>query len=245
MRRLASIWAQGWARRWALVGALGVAFAFAGCDLNPQPEVPSGATGGGAGSGGKAGGGGAGGASGGGGGINLGGAAGAGGASSGGAGGTTSMRGGGGAGGVRCDGGTCVDDPRAPNSCKSDQACKPSADFTASNCVESCAEVVCGANEACENGTCKPTGCASACKGGEICAPSGDGGFACVPDLCAGDAPVSCGVGESCAPATGACAPDPCNGVKCPAQQACQSGECRRAGDGGSGDSGPTDASAD
>jgi hypothetical protein len=82
-----------------------------------------------------------------------------------------------------------------------------------------------------------------------VCAQNTDGGGGCVPDLCAGDAAISCGLGESCAPTSGVCSPDPCNGVKCPAQQICAAGECRWSGDGGAGDAGDasdaSDASAD
>lgn len=135
-----------------------------------------------------------------------------------------------------CNEGSCVQDPCTPNSCAADQACKPNAAFTASECKPTCANVTCGAAENCEDGQCKPSGCGSGCPGGQLCASTADGGTVCTVDLCAGDAAAPCEPGEACDPATGACAPDPCNAVKCPAGQACVQGQCYLSVDAGTGD---------
>jgi hypothetical protein len=211
-------------------GALiGVVSLIGACNLNPQPEVPSGATGGKGGIGGAG--------TGGSGGLGMGGSAagGAGGVSSGGVGGS-----GGGVcdpscgSGSLCYGGQCVGDPCASNSCASDQACKPNQTFDAASCVPSCAGVTCAAGETCQDGTCVPTGCPSDCSNGEICLPDGDGGYSCQPDPCSSG--VNCNQSNVCAPTTGTCVPDPCVGVKCPVGQTCNLGECRLDDDAGTGD---------
>lgn len=148
--------------------------------------------------------------------------------------------------GELCNSGECVDDPCAPNSCAAEKACKPNSDFTQANCLPSCADVTCSAGQTCVDGACVATGCAAACAANEVCASDGDGGYACVPDLCQGDAAgAPCGIGETCEPASGACAPDPCNGVKCPNGQACGASECRWVGDASNGDAGVLDASSE
>lgn len=229
--------------------ALGLA---AACNLNPQPEVPGGSAGtGGFGA------------------VDAGaGVGGAGATGGGGMGGTNTSGGMGGAAGsgavagvvgcpTPCDTGkacnaetgNCVDDPCEPNSCATDQGCKPNADFTAAECFESCFGVVCDPGQTCVDGTCKTTGCATACTTGEVCAPTADGGFACRPDLCAkdGGAGTTCLPGATCNPVTGECDEDPCNAVKCPTAQSCNVGQCAASSDGGALDAGPEagDASSD
>ncbi len=235
----------------ALVVGCAVSCAWA-CDLNPQPEVPSGAAAaaGAGGFGGTAAG------------SGLGGSAGAGiGGYGGGAGaGATSGPGGSGGGsgggtgitdclpacnaGEVCNLGKCVDDPCEPNSCDAKQACKPNADFSAAGCFDSCASVNCAAAEQCDDGKCAPTGCSVTCAAGEVCLPGGDGGYACVPDPCTTEAGVLCGANQACDPLTLGCVLDPCIGVKCPAGQTCNAGQCVYAADAG-GDAGGSDAAND
>lgn len=197
--------------RLALV-ALPFAVALA-CDLNPQPEVPGGtaASGGvaGVGAGGKGGYAATGGLTGGGGGAEAG----------------SGPCGAGCASGDLCNAGACVPDLCASNSCDADQACKPNAAFTASNCVGSCATVSCPKGQSCVDGACQATGCADDCAAGEVCLPT-EAGFACTPNPCDADAAAPCGLTETCEPASASCIPDPCNGVKCPANQQCSDGQC-------------------
>ncbi|MEZ4222711.1 MAG: hypothetical protein R3B13_17345 [Polyangiaceae bacterium] len=200
----------------------------AACDLNPQPEVPSGATGGVA---ATAGGGGAGAT------LGMGGSNGGsgavGGAAGSGMGGSTSSGGQGGFvecspacdAGEICNAGACTDDPCDPNTCDAKQACKPNADFSAAGCFDSCAGVNCAGGQVCMDGTCVATGCPAACAPGEVCLPR-DGGYECVADPCLAPTAPACGANQVCDPAMGACAPDPCTGVKCPADQLCAQGEC-------------------
>ena len=231
----------------ALVVGCAVSCAWA-CDLNPQPEVPSGAAAaaGAGGFGGTAAGSGIGGSAG----VGIGGYGGGAGAGTGGSGGGS----GGGIGitdclpactaGEVCNLGKCVDDPCEPNSCDAKQACKPNADFTAAGCFDSCASVNCAAAEQCDDGKCAPTGCSVTCAAGEVCLPGGDGGYACVPDPCTTEAGVLCGANQACDPLTLGCVLDPCIGVKCPAGQTCNAGQCVYAADAG-GDAGSSDAASD
>jgi hypothetical protein len=205
-----------------------LAIGFGGCELNPQPEVPNSTVGGSdsgmGGFGNAAGGGGTG--------ANVGLDAGAG------AGGTTAPACNPGCeSGELCSSGKCIDDPCDPNSCEADQACKPNADFSASNCFASCAGVTCEDDETCVDGVCKVEECGG-CAAGEVCQPADDGGFACDVDPCVTDAAPRCNAGESCDPVSGACTVDPCTGVKCPEGQSCASGQCQFDGDAAPGDAG-------
>ena len=128
--------------------------------------------------------------------------------------------------GLVCNQGACQADPCAGVSCPAGQFCKPSADFTAHACTPTCAGVTCPQGEACHAGACAASGCTPPCASGQVCAPQGDAGRACVPDACAGLDGGACSTGGTCDPVTGACGNDPCEGVRCPATQVCAGGEC-------------------
>ncbi len=251
-------------RRVWLALVLGCALAgAAACDLNPQPEVPSGAAAAaGAGAfGGSTGTGGFGGGAGGGAGVGIGGTSSGGSGATSGFGGSAGTAGSGTGGGTGvtdclpackasevCNVGKCVDDPCDPNSCSAKQACKPNADFTAAGCFDSCASVNCNAGEQCDDGNCESTGCSVTCNFDEVCMPQPDAGYACVPDPCASDGGPLCGANQACDPMTLMCVPDPCIGVKCPSGQECNAGQCVYSSDAGAdagADSGSTDASGD
>jgi MYXO-CTERM domain-containing protein len=136
--------------------------------------------------------------------------------------------------GRACNLGSCVDSPCKEGSCKPGEACKPSEDFTSSTCSPSCAGVVCPQGKACKDGACVPT-CDPACAAPLVCDASASPP-SCVPSRCDAD---RCKDGSCCDPVTGACGNCPCEGVVCPAGQACHAGECAVvAGSGGSGGSG-------
>jgi hypothetical protein len=216
---------------WGVISASALlALAFGACELNPQPEVPAGTEDSGLGGTGNSGGGGTGGlGNGGSGGVGA--TAGNDGALSGCAPGCDQ--------GKLCNQDACVDDPCEPNSCEADQACKPNADFTASDCFLSCAGVACQSDEVCVDGQCQPDECSGACGASEVCQVNREGGFACGVNPCETDAAPSCASGEVCDPFTAGCALDPCNGVKCPTGQLCERGQCEFENDGGSsGDAG-------
>ncbi|HVU05292.1 MAG TPA: VWA domain-containing protein [Polyangiaceae bacterium] len=145
--------------------------------------------------------------------------------------------------GKACNGGVCVDDPCTPNPCKATEVCKPSTGFDRARCEPSCANVSCKATERCQDGVCAPTGCAAPCANGDLCLPAGgDGGGACGPSKCASP---TCADGSYCDPYTGSCGNDPCEAIRCPANQVCVAGECQTAssnGAGGSGNAGSTGA---
>lgn len=217
-------------RKALLLGSLLFAFALANaCELNPQPEVPE-ANGAGGASGGGGGGGDGGGQGGTGNGSQLDAATGAGGS-----GGTRHVPDCEPACGVGelCVDATCIVDPCEPNTCLASEACKPSADFSSAKCGLSCAGVVCQPAETCVNGQCVDTGCSEACPSGEVCLPVADGGYSCQPNPCATSARPDCAQGEVCEPTSNSCVTDPCVGVKCPAGQSCQDGECQLATDAG------------
>jgi MYXO-CTERM domain-containing protein len=138
--------------------------------------------------------------------------------------------------GKACKGGVCVDDPCEPNPCPADEVCKPNSTFTEPRCVASCASVSCPGGQKCVEGQC--VGCASDCPAGQVCQLDQDGGGACVPDQCQGDAGVVCSDGSYCDPTNGTCGNHPCEAVKCPTAQSCVDGECQWAPEGGSGGSG-------
>jgi hypothetical protein len=216
---------------WGAISAcVALALAFGGCELNPQPEVPAGIDDSGVG------------------GVGAGNAGGSGGLGMGGGnGGTGANRSSDGAlsgcapgcgKGQLCNQDACVDDPCDPNSCEADKACKPNADFTASDCFVSCAGVVCQNDEVCIDGTCQEEPCAGACTANEVCQVDADGGFACGVNPCETDGAPACLTGEVCDPFTAGCALDPCIGVKCPTGQLCSRGQCAFVDDSGS----PADA---
>ena len=132
--------------------------------------------------------------------------------------------------GKACDQGVCVESPCKPGSCKPGQVCKPKAGFVGFDCAASCADVTCAGGERCEAGACVAT-CSPACGVGEVC-DEGKKPPTCVADACAGK---PCADGACCDALTGACGTCPCEGVVCPAGQACQSGECARIGGAGGG----------
>lgn len=138
--------------------------------------------------------------------------------------------------GKACNGGVCVDDPCDPNPCQPGEVCKPTSSFNEARCVASCAGVTCPAGKKCVEGQC--AGCDADCPPGQTCALDQDGGGACVPDQCVGDAGVVCGNGAYCDPATGQCGNAPCEAVKCPTAQLCVDGECQWAPEGGAGTGG-------
>ncbi|MBX3130589.1 MAG: hypothetical protein KF718_27975 [Polyangiaceae bacterium] len=137
-----------------------------------------------------------------------------------------------------CNGGVCVADPCTPNPCQADEVCKPNATFSEPRCVGSCASVTCPTGQQCVEGQCEETGCAQGCAPGEVCQPTGDGGYACGPNQCATDAGQPCSNGAWCNPATGACGNEPCEGVVCPVAQLCAEGQCIWAPEGGAGTGG-------
>jgi hypothetical protein len=126
--------------------------------------------------------------------------------------------------GKACNADKCVDDPCDPNPCGANEACTPNATFDDHRCVGSCANVTCSAGERCVEGVCKPTGCATNCPSGQVCLGNGDAGAACGPSKCA--ASGRCSDGLFCEPTTGGCGNDPCSAVHCPANQACELGQC-------------------
>jgi MYXO-CTERM domain-containing protein len=137
-----------------------------------------------------------------------------------------------------CNLGSCVDNPCQSDSCASDEACKPSEDFSSFECVGSCAGVSCNPGEQCEGGQCVETGCGQDCQAGEVC-----NGTECVPSACDDD---TCPNGSYCDPLTGDCGNEPCSGVRCPAGQDCEDGECVEGagGTGGTGGAGGTGGTA-
>jgi hypothetical protein len=155
-----------------------------------------------------------------------------------------------------CDGVTCPDDevcdPRRGScvindcrglGCPDGELC----DFDQKECVaDECEDANCKDNEVCRRGVCEPSCGDIQCESGKSC-KSGR----CVEDPCAdivcGDADFcdpdtasceddpcqlrSCGRGLVCEPTTGDCERDPCFGVRCPEDQSCRAGECRRGAD--------------
>jgi hypothetical protein len=138
-----------------------------------------------------------------------------------------------------CNLGSCVDNPCAPDPCKADEECQPSADFTTHACLPTCAGVTCGAGQTCLLGACVAT-CDPACPSGQVCdrgvTPPG-----CVTDKCHPMNP--CTDGSHCDPVTGGCGNDPCAGVVCPVGQTCAEGSCP-APQGGTGGSSSSSASS-
>jgi hypothetical protein len=126
--------------------------------------------------------------------------------------------------GQACNADKCVDDPCDPNPCGANEACTPNTTFDDHRCVGSCANVTCKAGERCVEGTCRPTGCATACPSGQVCIGNGDAGAACGPTKCPPNG--RCNDGFFCEPTTGACGNDPCAAVHCPANQMCELGQC-------------------
>jgi MYXO-CTERM domain-containing protein len=146
-------------------------------------------------------------------------------------------------GGKLCsDKGECVDDPCKAGTCPADQACKPLPDQKGHQCVKSCAGVTCKDSEVCQAGACKPTTCPKAgCGAGKICDTTAN---KCVDDPCGG----SCPSGQVCNPTTKKCGASACEGVVCPENQRCESGECVKApsemGNGGAGGAGGASGAA-
>jgi len=137
-----------------------------------------------------------------------------------------------GCGTVCTDLGECAPNPCQADSCRPDEVCKPSDDFTSFTCVGSCAEVRCPSATLCVEGECKQT-CDPPCGAGDFCdmtvtPPT------CAPDSCT---PDSCSNGGCCDSATGACGSCPCEGVLCPEGQVCEADECvlDTTGEGGNG----------
>jgi hypothetical protein len=128
-----------------------------------------------------------------------------------------------------CNLGSCVSNPCDPDPCKSDEECKPSADFSGHACVPTCGGKTCPAGQACVLGACVDT-CAPACASGQVC-DRGQTPPGCVTDKCQ---PSPCTDGSFCDPVTGGCGNDPCAGVVCPTGDACQAGTCVT-GQGGTG----------
>jgi MYXO-CTERM domain-containing protein len=136
-----------------------------------------------------------------------------------------------------CSSGSCTTNPCTPESCPNG-VCKPKDNFTAFDCVDSCAGVECKAGERCAGGACVPS-CDPACKAGEVCDTTQDPP-ACTTNKCE---PSPCTDGSWCDPITGACGNGPCEGVICPSGEECAAGECRTAGSGGAGGSTTTSTS--
>lgn len=120
-----------------------------------------------------------------------------------------------------CFQGQCTPNPCQPNPCPAGQACKPDATFTGFTCFDSCANVNCMGGQVCVSGQCI-TPCTPDCPSGQFCdytLPTP----ACAPSQCA---LPTCADGSCCDPKTGACGGCPCEGVVCPAMQACVDGQC-------------------
>jgi hypothetical protein len=133
-----------------------------------------------------------------------------------------------------CNLGVCTDNPCTALSCPIDKACKPKADFSGFDCVAVCAGVTCPGDKICVDGACVST-CQPACAGGETCDLSASPPV-CVDDKCQPDNP--CTNGSCCDPRTGGCGNCPCEGVLCPAGQACVNGQCPGGGTGTGGGGG-------
>ncbi|MBK6513844.1 MAG: hypothetical protein IPG04_06900 [Polyangiaceae bacterium] len=131
--------------------------------------------------------------------------------------------------------GDCVTNPCTADTCRPDETCKPSEDFSTFTCTPSCANLDCDAGEVCKDGVCVAT-CDPECASGTVCDLSQDPPT-CVPDQCAVDA---CPNGGCCDPIDGSCGNCPCDGVVCPDDQVCQDGECATGmgGEGGGGQGG-------
>jgi MYXO-CTERM domain-containing protein len=122
-----------------------------------------------------------------------------------------------------CNLGACVDNPCKPDTCKPDEACKPTSDFTSHTCVKPCGDLVCPGGQACSDGVCVQ-GCSPACGPGQAC-DLGQDPPTCGPDKCQ---PNPCTDGSFCDPVTGQCGNDPCTGVLCPGDLECSAGQCVR-----------------
>ena len=119
-----------------------------------------------------------------------------------------------------CNAGTCQDDPCKADSCKPNQECKPTADFSSFTCVTPCATVTCSSTQACVDGQCVPV-CSPACGPAQTCDLT-QSPPTCVTDKCQ---PNKCGDNACCNPVTGACTCR-CEGILCPGTDVCQDGQC-------------------
>jgi len=114
----------------------------------------------------------------------------------------------------------CVTDECADADCDDTEVCRRGV------CEKSCGDIQCGDGESCKAGRCVEDGCAEIeCADDDYCDPRSQ---TCKDDPCA---LRSCGEGLVCVSSTGECERDPCFGVRCPDEQACRGGECRRLGD--------------
>jgi hypothetical protein len=116
----------------------------------------------------------------------------------------------------------CVTDECVDADCDDTEVCRRGV------CEKSCGDIQCDDGETCKAGRCVENGCAEIqCAEDDFCDPQSQ---TCEDDPCA---LRSCGEGLVCVSTTGDCERDPCFGVRCPDEQACRGGECRRLGDDG------------
>ena len=131
-----------------------------------------------------------------------------------------------------CNLGSCVANPCKASVCKAAEECKPKDNFTAFDCVKPCSEVTCKTGEVCQAGACVAN-CNPSCAASEVCDLAT---ATCVTNKCTAASP--CSDGSCCDPLTGQCGNCPCEGVLCPAGDACENGECLPSGTGGTGGTG-------
>jgi uncharacterized protein (TIGR03382 family) len=128
--------------------------------------------------------------------------------------------------GPLCNGGVCDNGQCALPCVMSEFPCPPGKKCDANNyCVDDpCYGVTCpvdvmGNVQSCVDGVCVPTCQTTTCPAGLVCRGSD---AACVPDRC--EYLPKCAANEVCI--DGACQPNPCSGVTCPADEFCREGTC-------------------
>jgi MYXO-CTERM domain-containing protein len=134
-----------------------------------------------------------------------------------------------------CKLGACVDGSCRTQGCPDGQVCVAQQDNSFACEPDPCADVMCGTDQFCQNGTCVGT-CAGPCPKNQFCS-----GGTCVPDPCAttpcvegqvcqiqNGVPVcvenqcqfGCNIGQACC--GGQCVADACENLHCPEDTHCE-----------------------